>query len=62
MCWRERLLIGIFRGELDRLDLADSRGSLWRKIAAVGKPGPCREGKLTGAVANSHYRPTPVAR
>jgi hypothetical protein len=40
-----------------RPQVADSRGSPWRPIAAVEKPGFCREGQLTGAVANSHYRP-----
>jgi hypothetical protein len=40
--------------------LADSRGSPWPRIAAVGKRGSCREGQLTGAVANSHYRPQPA--
>jgi len=38
-------------------ELADSRGSPWRPIAAVEKPGICREGQLTGAATNSHYRP-----
>jgi hypothetical protein len=47
---------------LQRLEVADSRGSQWSPIAAVGKPSPCREGRLTGAVANSHYRPQAVGR
>ena len=42
--------------------VADSRGSQWSPIAAVGKPSPCREGWLTGAVANSHYRLGAVVR
>jgi len=36
--------------------MADSRGSEWPPIAAVEKPGSCREGQLTGTDANSHYR------
>ena len=37
--------------------LAEGRGSPWRPIAAVEKSGSCRDGQLTGAAANSHYRP-----
>ena len=37
--------------------VADSRGSPWWPIAAVEKPGFCREGQLTGAATNSHNRP-----
>jgi hypothetical protein len=40
--------------------LAEGRGSPWRPIAAVEKSGSCRDGQLTGAAANSHYRPTPA--
>ena len=43
--------------DLDRPQLADSRDSPWRPIAAVEKPGFCREEQLTGAAANSHFRP-----
>jgi hypothetical protein len=37
--------------------LADSRVSPWPPIAAAERLGSCREGQLTGAAANSHYRP-----
>jgi len=39
--------------------MAVSRDSLRSPIPAVGKRNPSRERRLTGAVANSHYRPTP---
>ena len=45
----------------ERRVLADSRGSPWRPIAAVEKLGSCRDGQLTGAAANSQYRPSAVA-
>jgi hypothetical protein len=47
---------------LDGPLLAGSRGSPWLPLAAAGKPSSCCEGRLTGAVANSHYRPTPDRR
>jgi hypothetical protein len=40
----------------DGLVVPDSCGSPWSPLAAVGQPSRCREGRLTGAVANSHYR------
>jgi len=42
--------------------LANSRVSPWPPIAAAERLGCCREGQLTGAAANSHYRPTPDVR
>jgi hypothetical protein len=42
---------------VDRQVMADSRGSPWSRIAAVGKRGSCRESQLTGAAANSPNRP-----
>jgi hypothetical protein len=37
--------------------LADSRVPPWPPIAAAERLGSCRVGQLTGAAANSHYRP-----
>src|SRR5512137_2898948 len=39
--------------------LADSRVSPWPPIATAERLGSCRERQLTGAAANSHYRPQP---
>src|SRR5262249_411346 len=43
-----------------RQQVADSRGSLCSPKAVLEESGSCREGQLTGLLANSSNRPEPV--